>query len=313
MKLSSTIALLSCASTKAAFVPHSTSFTTSSPTILKGYLDDLSADLYKEDATPDVEADSRESNAMAKEQVDRYGPGNLADFVEFDEFDGGDGQMGVAGDGSTGLDKSEFETGELAKSLDKSRMRSARVGWGSSTGYADELVQKGVDSARAQQLENWHTQQEIKKQKDQQKFMSESFDQVEQNADADWRSLAKFGVERNEDFDMNETFGAVTAYEGELEGTIELTARPGTMTGGTGYHEFGLKNPYMGFADFRAAFTEETPKSFSISPNEGSLTSREPTQFKVTFRPEAIGVLEGYLVIETEDFKKVWKVIGSTN
>jgi len=39
---------------------------------------------------------------------------------------------------------------------------------------------------------------------------------------------------------------------------------------------------------------------------------REETQFTVRFRPEFIGVSEGYLIIETEDFKKVWKLVGST-
>ena len=34
---------------------------------------------------------------MEKDQVDRFGPGNLDQFVDFEEFDGGDGQMGVAG------------------------------------------------------------------------------------------------------------------------------------------------------------------------------------------------------------------------
>ena len=200
----STITTLSCLSTAAAFVPnthtlrqHSTSTTS---TAIRGYLDDLSKDLYKEDATPDVVADARENNVMAKDQVDRFGPGNLADFVEFNEFDGGDGQMGVAGDGTSGLDKSEFETGEIANKAptwDRSRERSAKNAWGTSTGYAQELVKKGVDVARAQQLENWNAQQTIKKEKDHQKFMTEAFDSVEQSAEENWRSLAKFGIERN--------------------------------------------------------------------------------------------------------------------
>ncbi len=134
---------------------------------------------------------------MAAEEVDRYGPGNLADYVEFDEFDGGDGQMGVAGDGQKGLDKSEFETGSLAQNMNKSRMRSAKISWGSSTGYADQLRDKGVDTARAQQLENWNSQQEIRAMRNEQKFMTEQFDNNQKSADEDWRQLAKFGVERN--------------------------------------------------------------------------------------------------------------------
>ena len=76
--------------------------------------------------------------------------------------------------------------------------------------------------------------------------------------------------------------------------------------------EIQLKNPYMGFADFRAAFTPETPMDWTVEPNEGSLMQREDTHFTVKFRPQGPGLIEGYLVIETEDFKKTWKVQGST-
>lgn len=68
----------------------------------------------------------------------------------------------------------------------------------------------------------------------------------------------------------------------------------------------------MGFADFRAAFTGDTPMDWSVEPNEGSLKQREDTHFTVKFRPQGPGLIEGYLVIETEDFKKTWKVQGST-
>lgn len=72
-----------------------------------------------------------------------------------------------------------------------------------------------------------------------------------------------------------------------------------------------LKNQYMGFADFRATFTPETPLDWSVEPNEGSL-GRDETKFTVKFKPQGPGLVEGYLVIETEDFKKTWKVQGST-
>jgi len=310
MKVSSTIIAISCASSSAAFAPHSSA--ARQPTVVKGYLDDLSSELYKEDATPDVEADARENNAMKKDEQDRFGPGSFESFVEFDEFDGGDGQMGVAGDGVQGLDKSDFATGEIASTMNKSQMRSARNAWGTSSGYADELRAKGVDSARAQQMENWNNQQEIKKKKEAQRFMTEDFDKIDENAEQDWRTLAKFGVERNDDFDLDSEFGAVTAAEADIEGTVELTARPGTMAGGVGIHEIFLKNPYMGFADFRAAFTPDSANAFSVDPAEGSISQREDTTFSIRFRPESIGQFEGHLVIQTEDFKKVWKVIGST-
>ena len=67
----------------------------------------------------------------------------------------------------------------------------------------------------------------------------------------------------------------------------------------------------MGFADFRAAFTAETPMDWSIEPAEVSI-GREETHFTVKFKPQGPGSIEGYLVIETEDFKKTWQVVGST-
>lgn len=220
--------------------------------------------------------------------------------------------MGVAGDGQAGLDKSDFDTGALAKNMDKSYMRSATNAWGSSTGYAEALVEKGVDVARAQQLENWNAQREISGMRNAQKNMAEAFETVATTADEDWRALAKFGVERSTDVNLDQEFGAVSAQDAVLEGTIELKGKPGTMTGGIGYHELSLKNPYMGFSDFRASFTPETPASWSVEPREGAL-QKTPTLFQIKFRPEGIGTFEGYLVIETEDFKKTWKVIGSTN
>lgn len=300
MKFSSTAlaSALFLSSTTNGFAPAKTP---ASPTSLMGYLDDLSSELNAPDSNPIPEEESREANVMAKEQIDRAGPGSWDDYVEFHEFDGGDGQMGVAGDGQKGLDK--FDTTQMAKS----KTMSAKNAWGTSTGYADSLVAKGVDTARAQQLENWHNQQEVLERRKQQRFMTDDFDQTP-SADDDWRKLASFGVERNQDFSLDEEFGAVSA-DIDIEGTIELV---GQMNAGYATHEMTLRNPYMGFADFRAAFTDETSKAFTVAPTEGSLRQKEDTLFAVKFRAQQPGVVEGYLVIETEDFKKTWKVVGRT-
>ena len=125
----------------------------SSTTSLMGYLDDLSADLARptaEESSPVPDEESREANAMAKDQIDRAGPGNWDAFVDFEEFDGGDGQMGVAGDGS-GNKLESFDMTQMANS----KQMSAKNAWGTNTGYADSLREKGIDTARAQQLENW--------------------------------------------------------------------------------------------------------------------------------------------------------------
>jgi len=316
MKLSSAVILTSVAcvsNVNAAFISSPSHSYQRTSIVVNGYLDDLTKDLYKDAGIPDPVADKRENNDMQKDEIDRFGPGNLVDFVEFDEYDGGDGQMGVAGDGDSGLDKSDFNAGELANSklkqkMDKSKMRSARNAWGTSTGYAEELMKtKGMDKARAQQLENWQNQQEILAKSRAQKFQTEEYDKVEENAMADWRTLGKFGVERNTDVDLNEEFGQVTEGD-EIENTFEFNAR----TGGVDIQEISLKNPYMGFSDFRAALTADTPGCFSVTPNEGSLQQKEATEFVLKFKPDSIGTFDGALVIETEDFKKTWKLIGGT-
>jgi len=100
--------------------------------------------------------------------------------------------MGVAGDGKKGLDKEWTGEAQMAKS----KMMSAKNAWGTATGYADDLRAKGVETSRAQQLENWHNQQEVLKQRQAQRYMTDEFDQV--TAEESWRDLSKFGVERNE-------------------------------------------------------------------------------------------------------------------
>jgi len=304
----SCLILLGAASTtRAAFVPQcsNAALSRTRTVAVGGYLDDLSKNM-PQDEEEDPDADSYERTVMKKEQQDRFGPGNWDQFVDFNEFDGGDGQMGVAGDGSKGLEKIGSD---VTPSLAKSKMMSAKNAWGSSTGYADQLMSQNptMDVARAQQLENWHNQQEVLRQAKAMKEMTETFDQVAYQEDENWRMLSKFGVQRNQDFDLNEAFGAVQAGPA-IEGEIVITSRINQNSA----CEIQVKNDYMGFADFRASFTPETSSEWSVDPREGSLTNREPTTFIIKFRPNNPGTTEGYLVIETEDMKKTWKLIGST-
>jgi hypothetical protein len=62
---------------------------------------------------------------------------------------GGDGQMGVAGDGKKGLDKEWEGEAQMANS----KAMSAKNAWGKSTGYAEKLIEEGMEGQRAQQLE----------------------------------------------------------------------------------------------------------------------------------------------------------------
>lgn len=106
----------------------------------------------------------RESTKMDKDKIRQYGPGDFAQYVDHDSsdlFDGGDSEMGLAGDGNLGLrrigrDVSPHMTRTLIAKVD------SEVATVHSTSYADELLSdQHMDVARAQQLENWATQNEI--------------------------------------------------------------------------------------------------------------------------------------------------------
>jgi len=299
MKLSVAL-LLASAISSAAFVP--TSLKKTAFVQLQGYLDDLSDELNGPDANPDIEGESRENTKLDDAAKDRFGVGDWSSFVDFDEFDGGDGQMGVAGDGKKGLDK-EWDG---ASEMGKSKMRSAKNAWGKSTGYAEQLRDQGVETSRAQQLENWHNQQEVLQERKQQRYMTDDFDKVSE--DEDWRKLGSFGVERNQDFDLDTEFGAVTPGSTFVD-TVQLTSRLNQPK----VYEFSLKNSFMGFSDFRAAFTPETSVEWTVEPTEGSLAGKTFTDFVLKYRPTNPGNSEGYLVIDTEDDKWTFKLEGSAS
>lgn len=254
-----------------------------------GYLDNLGGAIPPPEEVE--EDDSREATALDKDKVANAGVGDWSQYVEFNEFDGGDGQMGVAGDGDNSLEK--FDMSQLAKS----KTMSAKNAWGTSTGYADELVAKGVEQQKAQQMENWKNQQEVRNARMEHARMAEMFDQKQEQAEISQWDLSKFGGGRNQEFDLDEQFGAVVP--GDITEVIELRANMNQNA----VHEFNVKNEFMGFADFRAAFTADTPPFWTIEPTEGSL-DKKGTDFILRFRPNSPSVVEGYLVIETEDFKK---------
>jgi len=208
--------------------------------------------------------------------------------------------MGVAGDGKAGLDKEWDGAAEMAKS----KTMSAKNAWGKSTGYAETLIEQGMEASRAQQMENWRNQREVKAQRDEHRWMTDEFDN---KPDEDWRSLSTFGGEQVSDKDLDAELGEVQV--GDITGTIELSGRINQAQ----VHEFSLKNSFMGFSDFRARFTQMTsPADWSVSPTEGSLNGRgDPTQFMVKFRPSAPALSEGYLVVETEDDKWTYKLMGT--
>ena len=98
-----------------------------------------------------------------------------------------------------------------------------------------------METSRAQQLENWANQQEVRAKNQQLREMAENFDAQQTSAEENWRQLAKIGVERVADFDLDEEFGDVTV--GEVEGVIELKSALNKVT----THEFGVSS-YLSLA-----------------------------------------------------------------
>jgi hypothetical protein len=211
--------------------------------------------------------------------------------------------MGVAGDGKQGLDKEWVGAAEMGKS----KSMSAKNAWGKSTGYADQLIEQGVEQSKAQQLENWKNQREVQEQRNNQRYMVDEFDNKKE--DENWRSLSSFGGEQVQDVNLDAELGNVQI--GSITGIIELSARINQAS----VYEFALKNPFMGFSDFRARFTMMTsPFDWTVTPTDGSLNGRgDPTQFLVKFRPQGPALSEGYLVIQTEDDTWTYKLIGTAS
>ena len=129
---------------------------------------------------------------------------------------------------------------------------------------AQELVSKGVDTARAQQFENYANQIELNKVRKESAKLTE-MDEVN-HIDEDWRTMAKFGVDRVQNFDLTEAFGPVIPDVNDITEVITLKANPN----GIAFHTIPFRNPYMGFLDFRAALSDDTPKSWQVEPEEGT-------------------------------------------
>jgi hypothetical protein len=252
---------------------------------------------------PDVEplSDAEKQGAgftkMDKDKINQYGPGDFTQYTDHhssDLFDGGDSEMGLSGDGNSGLHKfgrdvSPHMTGTLTAQMDQADV--------SSSSYSDELLQDyhGMDDVRAQQLENWATQKEIAMAN---RFMNErsQYHQYDYIREHD-------GVHEDEN---------PFAYPAEAGDNIHGILTMKAPVFGVAAHEILLKNPFMGYAKFRAAFVGDESSEWSVSPSDGFIKQSEDTHFIVRYRPHSPGVSNAHLVIETEDFKKTWKVVGST-
>jgi len=255
---------------------------------------------------PDVEPLTEEEKLgpdytkMNKEFINNFGPGVFDGFADVnDQFDGGDSEMGLTGDGTVGLKKLGRDvTPHVARTIG-ARTRGyephEEVIVSPSMSYSEELmnVNPNMDFVRAQQLENWAEQREISSTN---KHMYYE------------RTQESYDVNINVHEEDTVQFLHSVEAGGDYEGMISLRS----PLYGVARYDIMLKNPYMGYAKFRAAFAGDASDNWHVTPSDGVLKQNEDTHFAVTFRPQHPGVSSGYLVIETHDFKKTWKVVGST-
>jgi len=233
------------------------------------------------------------------------------------------------------------------KSATESRTASAGKNYfGRSTGYADQKIAEiseddiknhKMDKVRAQQLENWHNQRGIAKENramgqgvvfgedpNANKGMYSARDALSSDA---WRQGSGEGQEMSQR-DLashldNMRTTAAARLDGEAWGEIsesgseevEATYEINAPMNGLSMTDIKVKNMFNTFAPFQCDFTPDSPREFTVSPNAGSMNRRsgEPIEVTVRFEPKSNGPpMVGTLVFETEDFKHVYKFIGST-
>ena len=243
----------------------------------------------------DVDRLGADATKMDKDQIQHYGPSSLDDYVDTpdtpDLFDGGDSEMGLFGDGQNGL--TPFATPHMTTTLGA---KSDEGTLPNTMSYSDELLlnNPNMDTVRAQQLNNWANQREIS--------MTNSHSYM--NDVEEYNTIQEEEDQYESSFDHEVQAGNVIERE-----TIVLQA---PVNSGTATYELMVKNIYMGFAPYRAAFVDDDANEWSVTPNDGVLKSSADTQFIIRYTPQNNGVSRAHFVIETEDFVKTWKVVGST-
>ena len=243
---------------------------------------------------------------MPKDQLDRFGPGSFDQYADStsNDFDGGDSDAGLVGDGQSGLRQFGSDVSPHLANTMTARYSSAydevETSQMNALSYAEELVHSNpsMDEIRAVQLQNWSMQKEIHERN---RYMNE-------------KTQVYYEVDEGDYIDYSESsldhlpFEEIGANEETADCLITLVA----PLNGVASHEIAVKNPYMGFAKFRTYFVGDAATEWTVTPSDGYLKQNEETQFIISYRPQNTGVCHGHFVIETEDFRNIWKVVGST-
>ncbi|KAG8458907.1 hypothetical protein KFE25_004241 [Diacronema lutheri] len=244
---------------------------------------------------------------------------------------GGGGQRDAV-EGAAAIANLEMaeKTEEVVEAAMSARDAKQKNYWGRQigTGYADELLKEGKFEDRPvlrQQLENWQNQQSLKVATDASTEAQTTFFGVQQADQAtDWKKTRGRPIDQLRTTISVQNVGSSQRLDGEewgelavradepIEATHEVLATPSAI----GVLEIEVLNELSAFSPFRCGFTADSPSTMTLSPSEGVMEKREtghPVTVLVRFTPEAYGnPLIGTIVFETEDFRKVYKVVGKT-
>lgn len=251
----------------------------------------------------------------------------------------GIGNIAVSvGEGGTNIGR-----GKVKAATDARIASAGKNYFGRSTGYAERLIDQiseedikyqKMDKVRAQQKENWFNQRAIHQQNKAQgqgvvfgerkagghyiareALQSDAWRAGAEDTEISQRDLAKHldqlrsvPAQRLDGEDWGEL---VISPEDPIEQYFQVSAsiRQTSVT------EIKVQNLYNTFAPFRVLFTLDSSGDFTVSPNCGTMNRRsgDPVNLIVRFTPTNYGEPStACLIFETEDFKKIWRFVGST-
>jgi len=283
----------------------------------------------KYDELGDAPSDPRAFSGYG-ESDGNYGPKDYEGFIDAEGFDGGDGQVGVVGDGKNHMEEFDMSA-EASRGIKGGRKLNqmggsesklnAKVAWGETTGYADELKKRGMVEydeygedklqRRRQQLENWRNQAELRLKKDHQ--MSE----LARLQGKEYRGLGKEGHYLSQ-FDAKPVntvaAPASDADVGPLKAGEVLDAFTiGARLNARGGHTLTIQNEYSLYSDFVAGFLPGSSDAITVEPSSGTLNRRggDPQDFIIKFQPTNYEEsYEATLVIQTEDSTWTYEISG---
>merc|ERR1712216_884220 len=177
-------------------------------------------------------------------------------------------------------------------------------------------------SARRQQLENWQNQRALKStqimeledqagrtgQKYDPRFGSATyFDAINSGTTQDTKEWTMYG---GKDAGEVATEAATGLTKGAITETIEMICnfpKPG-------FGSIKVENDVISYEDFKVGFSDDSDvDDFQVTPLSGELARRggDPTLLNLVLKPNAPGgVRKLYVIVETEESKWTYEVIG---